>query len=36
LKSMKDIVDDMLRSEFCLNTSLRYKVNEVWYDKLVH
>jgi hypothetical protein len=29
LKSMKDIVDDMLRSEFCLNTSLRYKVNEV-------
>ncbi|CAJ2655853.1 unnamed protein product [Trifolium pratense] len=28
LKSMKDIVDDMLRSEFCLNTSLRYKVNE--------
>ncbi|KAJ1381045.1 hypothetical protein SESBI_45486 [Sesbania bispinosa] len=30
LKSMKDIVDDMLRSEFCLNTSLRYKVNEVY------
>lgn len=30
LKSMKDIMDDMLRSEFCLNTSLRYKVNEVW------
>lgn len=29
LKSMKDIMDDMLRSEFCLNTSLRYKVNEV-------
>ncbi|KAK2432823.1 hypothetical protein QL285_018166 [Trifolium repens] len=28
LKSMKEIVDDMLRSEFCLNTSLRYKVNE--------
>ncbi|KAL9303276.1 hypothetical protein ACSQ67_020539 [Phaseolus vulgaris] len=28
LKSMKDIVDDMLRSEFCLNTSLRHKVNE--------
>ncbi|CAL0304468.1 unnamed protein product [Lupinus luteus] len=28
LKSMKVIVDDMLRSEFCLNTSLRYKVNE--------
>ncbi|KAK7256808.1 hypothetical protein RIF29_30309 [Crotalaria pallida] len=28
LKAMKDIVDDMLRSEFCLNTSLRYKVNE--------
>ncbi|XP_004507196.1 uncharacterized protein [Cicer arietinum] len=28
LKSMKDIMDDMLRSEFCLNTSLRYKVNE--------
>lgn len=29
LKAMKEIVDDMLRSEFCLNTSLRYKVNEV-------
>lgn len=29
LKSMKDIVDDMLRSEFCLNTPLRHKVNEV-------
>ncbi|KAL2320081.1 hypothetical protein Fmac_029050 [Flemingia macrophylla] len=28
LNSMKDIVDDMLRSEFCLNTSLRHKVNE--------
>ncbi|OIW01222.1 hypothetical protein TanjilG_10383 [Lupinus angustifolius] len=28
LKTMKDILDDMLRSEFCLNTSLRYKVNE--------
>ncbi|XP_061376349.1 uncharacterized protein LOC133318380 [Gastrolobium bilobum] len=28
LNSMKDIMDDMLRSEFCLNTSLRYKVNE--------
>ncbi|KAE9618109.1 hypothetical protein Lal_00041893 [Lupinus albus] len=28
LKSLKDIVEDMLRSEFCLNTSLRYKVNE--------
>ncbi|GAU29690.1 hypothetical protein TSUD_264260 [Trifolium subterraneum] len=28
LKSMKDIMDAMLRSEFCLNTSLRYKVNE--------
>lgn len=29
LKSMKDILDDMLRSQFCLNTSLRHKVNEV-------
>ncbi|KAF7827737.1 uncharacterized protein G2W53_018901 [Senna tora] len=29
LKSMKDIMDDMLRSELCLTTSLRYKVNEV-------
>ncbi|KAK7390478.1 hypothetical protein VNO78_25784 [Psophocarpus tetragonolobus] len=28
LKSMKDIMDEMLRSEFCLNTSLRHKVNE--------
>ncbi|OIW07505.1 hypothetical protein TanjilG_14451 [Lupinus angustifolius] len=28
LKSMTDIVEDMLRSEFCLNTPLRYKVNE--------
>ncbi|MED6151426.1 hypothetical protein PIB30_082362 [Stylosanthes scabra] len=28
LKSMKEILDDMLRSEFCLNTSLRYKVNK--------
>ncbi|KAE9592042.1 hypothetical protein Lalb_Chr19g0125071 [Lupinus albus] len=28
LKSMKGLMDDMLRSEFCLNTSLRYKVNE--------
>ncbi|KAI4316804.1 hypothetical protein L6164_024747 [Bauhinia variegata] len=28
LKSMRDIMNDMLRSEFCLNTSLRYKVNE--------
>ncbi|XP_057458954.1 uncharacterized protein LOC130749592 [Lotus japonicus] len=28
LKSMKDILDDMLRSQFCLNTSLRHKVNE--------
>ncbi|XP_024638279.1 uncharacterized protein [Medicago truncatula] len=28
LNSMKEIMDDMLRSEFCLNTSLRYKVNE--------
>lgn len=29
LKSMKDIMGDMLRSELCLTTSLRYKVNEV-------
>jgi len=35
LNSMKEIMDDMLRSEFCLNTSLRYKVNEVRYHKLV-
>ncbi|CAL0302672.1 unnamed protein product [Lupinus luteus] len=28
LKSLRDIVEDMLRSEFCLNTPLRYKVNE--------
>ncbi|GAU50764.1 hypothetical protein TSUD_290760 [Trifolium subterraneum] len=28
LKSMKDIVDEMLQSEFCLNTSLSDKVNE--------
>ncbi|KAK7286845.1 hypothetical protein RJT34_22144 [Clitoria ternatea] len=28
LNSLKDIMNDMLRSEFCLNTSLRHKVNE--------
>lgn len=29
LKLMKDIVDEMLRSEFCLNTPLRCKVDKV-------
>lgn len=29
LKSIKDILDVVLRSEFCRNKSLRYKVNEV-------
>lgn len=29
LKSMKDIMADMMRSELCLTTSLRYKLNEV-------
>ncbi|XP_057445336.1 uncharacterized protein LOC130737544 isoform X2 [Lotus japonicus] len=29
LKSIKDILDVVLRSEFCRNKSLRYKVNEI-------